>query len=95
MGATLAAVEQVLEHVHREGKRPLKILDVGCQNLYLADAAKIVGFFQKWAPACDSGKVLAYANMIWSGSEIDPVLGGLNGAWLGDLLSKAGFEYRA
>jgi hypothetical protein len=71
----------------------LNILDIGCQNLYLAEASKIEEFILRWNPKVNIKNVSEYACMIEAGSAIDPVVGGLNGAWLGDLLTKAGHEY--
>jgi len=56
MGATLSRLNRFVDCVHREGGRPLKILDVGCQNLYLADAAKNCRVLPKVGPAAIQAK---------------------------------------
>jgi hypothetical protein len=93
MGTTLSVIENILSKTQPTKSVGLKVLDVGCQNLYLTEAEQVVRFFEKWKPSHDSKSVKQYAEMIAAGSEIDPSVGGLNGAWLGDILSKAGFSY--
>jgi len=93
MGASLSVVDKIFGHVDASNKKSLNILDIGCQNLYLAEASKIEEFILRWNPKVNIKNVSEYACMIEAGSAIDPVVGGLNGAWLGDLLTKAGHEY--
>jgi hypothetical protein len=94
MGASISVVEKALLNVKKMPRsRRLRVLDVGCQNLYLSTSDQVVSFFNRWKPSFDPVKVRQYADMIAIGSEIDSVIGGVNGAWLGDLLTKAGFYY--
>lgn len=93
MGATLSVIENILSKSQPSKGKELRILDVGCQNLYLAKEEQVVRFLEKWKPSYDSSKVRQYAEMIAAGSEIDASVGGLNGAWLGDILSRAGLNY--
>ena len=94
MGANISAVKNALLHVNNKSRsRKLRVLDVGCQNLYLATSDEVVSFLNRWNPSFDPVKVRQYAEMIAIGSEIDSSIGGVNGAWLGDLLSKAGLYY--
>lgn len=93
MGITLSVVEDILSKSGLHTDSGLKILDIGCQNLYSVSCEQVVSFLNKWKPSCPPEKVKKYAEMVAEGSEIDPVVGGINGAWLGDLLTKAGFDY--
>ncbi len=94
MGAKLSIINHILTNAHAPPKgKVLRVLDVGCQNLYLATAEQVESFLEQWKPSNDPLKVKEYAEMIAIGSEIDPLIGGINGAWLGDLLSKAGLDY--
>ncbi len=96
MGAKLFEIDRLLSHLAPDGNTAqLRILDIGCQNLYTTDAESVVRFFEKWGRSYDPHRVLAYARMICAGSELDPEIGGINGAWLGDVLSRAGFNYCA
>ena len=93
MGANLSTIENILSKTRPSDQKELRILDVGCQNLYLANVEQVVRFLEKWKPSYDASKVRQYAEMIAAGSEIDAQVGGLNGAWLGDILSRAGLNY--
>lgn len=93
MGATLSVIENILTKVQPHKGKGLKVLDVGCQNLYLAKTEQVIRFLEKWKPSYDPAKVIQYAEMIAAGSEIDASIGGINGAWLGDILSRAGIDY--
>lgn len=69
-----------------------RILDIGAQNLYMASAHEIVAFVRKFGRRGDD--VMSWAAALEEGSGYD-ANGFRNGAWLGELLSKAGFDYVA
>jgi hypothetical protein len=69
-------------------------LDVGSSNLYEADAAAIAAFVRRHAS--DVGPDLdAFAERVARGSRYDPVTGGVNESFLGEVLERAGFRCEA
>lgn len=70
------------------------LLDIGSSNLYNADAAGIAAFVRRHA--ADPGSDLdAFAERMARGSRYDPVTGGANESFLGEVLERAGFRYEA
>lgn len=70
------------------------LLDIGSSNLYSADAAGIAAFVRRHA--ADAGADLdAFAERAARGSRYDPVTGGANETFLGEVLERAGFRYEA
>lgn len=70
------------------------LLDIGSSNLYNADAAGIAAFVRRHA--ADPGADLdAFAERMARGSRYDPVTGGANESFLGEVLERAGFRYEA
>jgi hypothetical protein len=66
------------------------LLDLGSSNLYEADAAAIAAFVRRHAS--DVGPDLdAFAERVAPGSRYDPVTGGVNESFLGEVLERAGF----
>ncbi len=74
-------------------KPKCKVLDIGSSNLYSASSENIVAFLEKYAPAAPD--IESFAKRLAAGSSYDPVHGGLNGAFVGELLEKAGMVYSA
>lgn len=70
------------------------VLDIGSSNLYQADAAAIAAFVRRHA--ADPGTDLeAFAARAAHGSGYDPIRGGRNETFLGEVLERAGFRYTA
>lgn len=74
-------------------KPKCKVLDIGSSNLYSASSGEIVAFLEKYASGLPD--IESFANRLAAGSGYDPVHGGLNGAFVGELLEKAGMTYAA
>ena len=70
------------------------VLDIGSSNLYSANAFSIKNFVTKYniQPRED---LEDFANRMEYGAAYDPVYGGRNGSFLGEVLEAAGFEYDA
>jgi hypothetical protein len=70
----------------------LRVLDVGSSNLYDADAAEMAAFIRRHAE--DPGAELeAFCARLAKGSVFARGGGSENGAFLGELLQRAGFRY--
>jgi hypothetical protein len=90
IGITFSAIARMdALHLFAPGMR---ILDIGSSNLYSASEEQIEGFIRKFAP--DRAEwIQAFARHLAEGSAYDPVRGGLNGSFVGELFEKAGMEY--
>lgn len=75
--------------------RPLKMLDIGSQNIHGADSDSIRSFIKKHNDVWREDDLQAYAELLSQGAFRHPSLGGTNGAWLGDLVERIGVEYLA
>jgi hypothetical protein len=91
MGVNWSYVRQMEERGFlRDGR--VRVLDVGSSNLYEAEAGEIERFVRKYNT--DPGPGLPeYAARAARGSAYDPVRGGLNETFLGDVLERAGIGY--
>lgn len=71
-----------------------RILDIGSSNLYSASADDIDGFVRRHCarPAGDLG---GFTERLAHGSGYDPVNGGRNEAFVGELFEAAGMEYES
>ena len=72
----------------------VNILDIGSSNLYSATPEDIKGFLRKYAPLAVEG-IDEFAARLAQGSGYDPVHGGRNEAFAGELFEKAGMQYSA
>ncbi len=70
------------------------LLDMGSSNLYSADAEGVAGFVRRHA-ANPGPDLDGFAARIAHGSGYDPVRGGLNEAFFGEVVERAGFRYQA
>jgi hypothetical protein len=70
-----------------------RILDIGSSNLYCADADEVAEFLVKYAPGMPAGEIRALATRLADGSGYDPVKGGLNRSFAGELFDAAGMDY--
>jgi hypothetical protein len=55
----------------------------------------VIGFIRRFNDVWDHADLAAYAEVVAAGGVCRPKFGGIGGAWLGDILSRAGFEYVA
>jgi hypothetical protein len=94
MGISLQELRHVLAYP-RLKQRPLIVLDVGSQNLHGATPAEITGFVRKYCSRVNGADLRKYAEALSLGAKVHPVLGGMNGAWLGELLERVGIKYVA
>lgn len=89
MGISLNFLQELVKvGVLKGGER---IMDIGSSNLYHADIDGVKTFVKHFTGAVDSDS--AFAAEMERGSFYDPVTGGTNGAWAGQLFEKSGFEY--
>lgn len=91
MGITFSAVWKMDElGLFRQGG--VSILDIGSSNLYSATPEDIKQFLRKYGlpsiPDLDE-----FAARLAAGSSYDPVIGGRNEAFVGELFEKAGMRY--
>ncbi|MGR4867189.1 hypothetical protein [Caulobacter sp. LARHSG274] len=91
MAINLESVEHFLALL--DIPKAANVLDVGCQNVYRADPVETVNFIRRQNDIYDEEDLQAWARLFSIGSETPPEIGGLNGAWLGDLLERAGMSY--
>ena len=71
-----------------------KILDIGSSNLYLAKAEEITDFL-KSRGAAGRADMAEFAARLAHGSGYDPVKGGRNEAFIGELFEAAGMHYES
>ncbi len=93
MGITLSAVQK-MDELGLFSKGGISILDIGSSNLYSATPEGVKVFLRKYAPVAMDG-VDEFAARLAHGSAYDPVTGGRNEAFAGELFEKAGMQYRA
>lgn len=95
MGITLSLLERLATIDIFAPK--MSIMDIGSSNLYSAPAKNIVGFVRRFAPEYvdtpGEETLDQFAIRLEEGAGYDPVRGGVNGSWAGELFEKAGFEY--
>jgi hypothetical protein len=72
-----------------------KVLDIGCSNVHSIDAAAVQAFVRSRNDVYEPESLERWSRFLAAGGVMDPEIGGINGAWLGDLLERAGIEYRA
>ena len=69
-------------------------MDIGTQNVYNCTAEEIVEFIGRFDDGWLAEDLEVYASVVETGSAA-PNGQGINGAWLGDILFGAGFDYAA
>ena len=91
MGITFAAIRK-MDELGLFGSGCVSILDIGSSNLYSATSDEVKGFLGKYrqSPVADADE---FAARLARGSGYDPVLGGRNEAFAGELFEQAGMEY--
>lgn len=93
MGVTFGSIQR-LEKIGCFPRSGLRILDIGSSNLYQASEKNIHEFVRKYSkkgPVEHSTLIQRLA----VGSAYDPVQGGKNESFLGEMLELAGFEYES
>lgn len=93
MGISMAMIE-TLKGLGLFGQEQISVLDVGSSNLYTATADGIKRFLTSY-DVIDSPELDAFIEKLAKGSEYDAEFGGTNGAFVGELLEKAGMTYHA
>ena len=93
MGIALSFVQE-MDALGLFGKGGVSILDMGSSNLYSATPEGIKDFLRKYGPPSIAG-VDEFAARLSAGSSYDPVTGGRNEAFVGELFEKAGMRYLA
>lgn len=93
MGITFSALRSLEDHdlLPRENGA---VLDIGSSNLYSATTEDIEGFVQRFGDK-GTGPVREFADRLSFGSGYDPVAGGRNEAFVGELLERVGMKYVA
>lgn len=89
MGISFAAISR-MEQLGLLGPG-CSILDIGSSNLYSAGVSQLEGFVSKYAPHLTGHH--DFAERLAAGSAYDPVKGGANGAFVGELFERVGMNY--
>ena len=74
-------------------KSGLNVLDIGSSNLYQADAASIRNFVSGFSDGEKQPQLDITAHRLAVGAAYDPVRGGLNESFAGELIEKCGMRY--
>ena len=92
MGITFSLMQKLKDHsvLSRSG---LRVLDIGSSNLYQADAPGIVEYVRGFPGADARPRLDAFAERLARGSAYDPVKGGLNESFAGELIERCGMSY--
>ena len=91
MGIAFSAIQK-MDELGLFCRGGVSILDIGSSNLYSATAADIKGFLGKYGK-CSIPDVDEFSARLAAGSGYDPVSGGRNEAFVGELFEKAGMQY--
>jgi hypothetical protein len=95
VGISLGELGLIFGSTHLKKTRGLRILDVGCSNLYGGSPDEYARFLTTYGRFLPSPELQTYCTAMALGAQAHPIAGGLNGAWLGDLLERAGNNYTA
>jgi hypothetical protein len=94
MGVSLVEIEGLfLSQKLKPGG--LRFLDIGCSNLYGGSPDDYERFLSNHGHIAGGTQLREYSEMISLAATTHPVAGGINGAWLGELLERVGCEYTA
>lgn len=94
MGITLERICQLFDAPSPTGE-PLRVLDIGCSNIHSIDVETLIDFVRRRNDIYEGASLRQWANYVAAGGRMDSRIGGLNGAWLGDVLERAGMRYKA
>jgi hypothetical protein len=95
MAVGISEIHSVLEEIDWSSNPFRRVLDIGAQSVTSCDAEEVGRFIRRLNDVWEPADLAAYAQVVAAGAAYDPRYGGTNGAWLGDILSRAGFEYVA
>lgn len=92
MGITLSLMKELRNRgvLTRSG---LRVLDIGSSNLYLADTQGVIEYVRGFTGEQTSTSLNEFAARIAKGSAYDPVKGGLNESFAGELIERCGMGY--
>jgi hypothetical protein len=93
MGISLAMIERMQE-LGLFGDGRIAVLDIGSSNLYSASSEGVLRFLERFGVSA-TPDVTEFAGKLEKGSTYDPVRGGLNEAFAGELFERAGMRYAA
>ena len=93
MGISMGMIE-TMQGLGLFGKGSISVLDIGSSNLYSASSESISKFWNTYGIQKSEGNH-SIADRLSIGSSYDSTTGGTNGAFVGELLEKAGFTYHA
>lgn len=94
MGVSLERVVRLFAAGYVQGERP-QVLDIGCSNLHSIDPEALKAFVRARNDVYEPEALDQWARFMAAGGIMDSEIGGINGAWLGDLLERAGMSYTA
>jgi hypothetical protein len=95
MGVTLAEIAGVFSSGNVRKAEGLKLLDIGSSNIYGGTAADFEEFISTYSSISADPALKEFCGLMSLGAMRHPIAGGLNGAWLGELLERMGCEYAA
>jgi hypothetical protein len=92
MGTSVSEILGVLD-AYGPATRPRRVLDIGTQNVLNCTSAEVIAFVRHFNDIWAEEDLATYAEVFAAGSAYRVETGTIGGAWLGDLLSRAGMEY--
>src|SRR3954471_6008178 len=95
MGVSLSEMALIFDWADVRETEGLRVLDIGCSNIYGGTAADFEEFVSTYSHASTEGSVKTFCELMSLGAARHPIAGGFNGAWLGELLERIGCEYIA
>lgn len=91
MGIAFTAIEKMVE-LGLLPERGSRVLDIGSSNLYSATPESIRSFLARYGQA-DNVDAEDFCSRLAAGSTYDPVSGGRNEAFVGELFERVGIDY--
>src|SRR5690349_10340790 len=87
MGITYALLEKLRSRgVFGDGGA--RVLDIGRYNLYLAEPSQVIDFVGRFSTGVQGTDLAAFAERLAKGSAYDPIKGGINQAYVGELIER-------
>jgi tetratricopeptide (TPR) repeat protein len=94
MGITYALLEKLRTRgVFGDGGA--RVLDIGSSNLYLAKPGQVTDFVGRFSTGVQGSDLAGFAERLAKGSAYDPIKGGINQAYVGELIERCGMQYLA
>jgi hypothetical protein len=94
MGVTLGRIVEFFDAGYVPHAKP-RVLDIGCSNVHTMTKEQLVAFVRARNDVWEKASLERWAEYAALGGHYDSEIGGANGAWLGDLLTRAGIPYHA